>query len=246
MPRILVVNDDGIHGPGLRPLIAALRPLGKLTIVVPDQERSTVSHALTLHRPIRVREVSPGFYMANGLPTDCARFGILELLKEKLDLVVSGINHGLNIGDDVLYSGTVAAAMEGTLLDVPAIAASQDVPNDGFEPAAKFTAKLARKVLREGLPSGTLLNVNFPAKRPWKGLEVTTLCKRLYGRKVHPHTDPRGSLYYWLAGDTISAIGLPGSDAAAIERGKVAVTPLRVDMTDEKFMPALKRWKLTA
>ena len=246
MPRILVVNDDGLHGPGLPPLVAALRPLGRVTVVVPDQERSTTSHALTLHRPVRLRTLERGFHILNGLPSDCARFGILELLKDRVDLVVSGINHGLNIGDDTLYSGTVAGAMEGTLLDVPSIAFSQDGRAPRFERAARFAAKLAARVLREGLPAGVLLNVNFPASRRYTGVEVTRLCRRHYGRTVHAHKDPRGILHYWLAGEDISSSGGRGSDAAALKKGRISITPLKIDMTDHEALSLLRKWDLEA
>lgn len=187
--------------------------------------------------------------MMNGLPSDCARFGILELLKDRVDLVVSGVNAGLNIGEDVLYSGTVAAAMEGTLLDVPSIALSLDVPegsrsSTAFTAAARFAAKLARKVLRTGLPGGVCLNVNFPSAARWRGVRSARLCKRLYGRKVHSRRDPRGKTYYWLVGENISAIGTRGSDAAAIDEGFISITPLRVDMTDDKALPLVETWGL--
>ena len=149
-PRMLVCNDDGFHGPGLQPLVAAMRRIGSVTISVPEQERSADSHSLTLHKPLRVRCVSEGFYTLNGSPADCARFGALEILKGRVDLLVSGINRGFNLGEDTIYSGTVAAAMEGTLLRLPSLAFSLDMNAEDYRPAAAFAQRLARQVLRRG------------------------------------------------------------------------------------------------
>ncbi|MBI3549904.1 MAG: 5'/3'-nucleotidase SurE [Elusimicrobia bacterium] len=244
-PVILVVNDDGVYGPGLRPLVRAMKKVGRVTVVVPDQERSADSHCLTLHKPIRVREVSKDFFILNGSPADCARFGILEILKEKMDLVVSGINHGYNLGEDVVYSGTVAAAMEGTLLDIPAIAFSQGGLNVNFTEPSQFASRLARKVLHHGIAEGLCLNVNFP-ERPVRGArpQVTRLGKRIYGKKITARADPRGQQYYWLTGRNVRGISAPGSDVAAVSKGAVSVTPLHVDITDFPAMQQLKKWDL--
>ncbi|MBI4424219.1 MAG: 5'/3'-nucleotidase SurE [Elusimicrobia bacterium] len=248
-PTILVVNDDGIYGPGLRPLVAAMRRVGRVTVVVPDQERSADSHSLTLHKPLRIRSVSPDFYILNGSPADCARFGILGILKERVDLVVSGINHGYNLGEDVIYSGTVAAALEGTLLDKPAVAFSQGIGSNeraSFAPAAQFARKLSTLVLRHGLPSGVCLNVNVPPVpgNRLRGVAVASLGKRLYGKKITGRTDPRGQEYFWLAGKQVAGIATPGTDVAAIEEDRISVTPLRVDISDEPAMHLLRKWRL--
>ncbi|MBI4346005.1 MAG: 5'/3'-nucleotidase SurE [Elusimicrobia bacterium] len=248
-PSILVCNDDGVYGLGLKPLIGAMRGLGSVTVVVPDQERSADSHCLTLHKPLRVRQVQKDFYILNGSPADCARFGILGILKNKVDLVVSGINHGYNLGEDVVYSGTVAAAMEGTLLDKQAIAFSQGYgPNEkvSFTAAAVFAKRIAAQVLERGLPAGICLNVNVPPlpRGRLKGTAVSRLGRRIYGTKITGRMDPRGLEYFWLAGKQVSGISIPGTDVAAIEEDKITVTPLHIDATDNAMLQGLKKWDL--
>ncbi len=246
-PRILVCNDDGINGPGLRPLADAMRALGRVTVVVPAQERSADSHALTLHKPIRVHRVSPGVYTINGKPADCARLGILELLKGRVDLVVSGINLGFNLGDDTVYSGTVAAAREAALLDAPAIAFSQDPEETRYGPAARFARSLARQVLARGLPRGICLNVNFP--RPlgvrFKGAAAARLGRRVYSKEVTRRSDPRGREYFWLAGSDVTSVRDAGTDVVAVAKGLVSVTPLHVDTTDATVLADLRKWDLS-
>jgi 5'-nucleotidase len=245
-PRILVCNDDGVHGRGLPALVAAMRRLGRVTVCVPDQERSADSHSLTLHKPLRVRHAAEDFYTLNGSPADCARFGLLELLRGKADLVVSGINRGYNLGEDVIYSGTVAAAMEATLLRVPAIALSLDPDGRDYRPAAAFAQRLARQVLRRGLPPGTCLNVNFPSppKGGYKAALAARLGRRIYGTDITRRADPRGFDYFWLAGRQVTGVDEPGTDVAAVARGKVSVTPLKIDRTDHATLLALREWKL--
>lgn len=245
-PRILVCNDDGIHGPGLPALIAAMRRIGSVTVSVPDHERSADSHSLTLHKPIRIRKQSEGVYALNGSPADCSRFGVLELLKGKVDLVVSGINRGYNLGEDVIYSGTVAAAMEATLLRVSAIAFSMDPDGKDYRAAGTFAQRLARQVLAKGLPKGVCLNVNFPARggKPYgRGLPAK-LGRRIYGTDVTRRSDPRGLEYYWLAGRQVSGVDEPGTDVGVVSRGGVSVTPLKIDSTDAGMLAALSSWRL--
>jgi 5'-nucleotidase len=245
-PKILVCNDDGIQGPGLPALIAAMRRIGNVTVSVPEHERSADSHSLTLHKPIRVRKVAEGVYTLNGSPADCARFGILEILKEKVDLVVSGINRGYNLGEDVIYSGTVAAAMEATLLKIPSIAFSSNPEAVDYRPAAAFALRLSRQVLRRGLPLGLCLNVNFPhlpKGASFKGAGPTKLGRRIYGTDITRRADPRGLEYYWLAGRQVTGVDEPGTDVAAVSRGRVSVTPLKIDNTDTAFLQALSAWK---
>lgn len=243
-PRILVTNDDGWGGPGLRPLIAAMKRLGAVTTCVPHQERSADSHSLTLHKPLRVHHSSPGFYALNGSPADCARFGVLEIMKGRVDLVVSGINKGYNLGEDVIYSGTVAAAMEATLLGVPSIAFSQDPEAPSFAQAAAWARKIARVTLRQKLPEGVFLNVNFPAARRYRGVQAASLGRRLYSKDVTKRLDPRGGHYYWLAGKTVEGVASEGTDVAAAANGFVSLTPLRLDNTDRDMLPLLKTWPL--
>ena len=244
-PRILVCNDDGINGPGLPALIAAMRRVGRVTVSVPEQERSADSHSLTLHKPIRVRRVSPDVYTLNGSPADCSRFGILELLNGKADLVVSGINRGYNLGEDVIYSGTVAAAMEATLLRIPAVALSMDPDADDYRAASLYAQRLARQVLRRGLPVGVCLNVNFPAQ-PKNGYKVAVpakLGRRIYGTAITRRADPRGQDYFWLAGRQVTGVDEPGTDVAAVSRGRISITPLKIDNTDASALQALSAWK---
>lgn len=246
-PHIMIVNDDGVYGPGLRPLMAAMRHVGPVTVVVPDQERSADSHCLTLHKPLRVREVSRNFYILNGSPADCARFGILEIMKARVDLVVSGINQGFNLGEDVIYSGTVAGAMEATLLKVPALAVSQGGgPRASYLAAAQFTRRLAAQVLRHGLPDGVCLNVNAPntPSRQPRRVVVTRLGRRIYGSKITVRSDPRGHQYFWLTGKNVTGVAVPGSDVAAISQDAISVTPLHLDNTDIPTIHLLRKWDL--
>lgn len=245
-PRILVCNDDGLHGPGLRPLIAAMRRLGAVTAVVPAQERSADSHSLTLHKPIRVYEASPRLFTLNGKPADCARLGILEIMKSNVDLVVSGINRGYNLGEDIVYSGTVAAAREATLLGLPAIAFSQDPASTDYRASAAFAATLAKLVLAKGIPRGICLSVNIPAPKAGKLKRalVTRLGKRIYSKEVTLRRDPRGGDYYWLAGSSVSSVFEPGTDVDAVSKGHISLTPLHIDVTDRPTMGLLKSWRL--
>lgn len=244
-PRILVCNDDGIHGPGLMPLVLAMRRVGRTTTVVPSQERSADSHSLTLHKPIRVHKYAKEIYTLNGKPADCARLGTLEILKGKVDLVVSGINRGFNLGEDTVYSGTVAAAREAALLGVPSIAFSQDPDSSSYALAAAFAAKLARVVLRQGLPPGVCLNVNFPkVKKAYKGAVVVRLGRRVYSKDVTKREDPRGGRYYWLAGSYVTSLKEEGTDVQAVTEGRVPITPLHVDATHFPTLDSLKKWRL--
>ncbi len=242
----MVCNDDGVNGPGLRPLIRAMGRLGVVTTVVPHHERSADSHSLTLHKPIRVHHQSARMYALTGSPADCARFGVLEILKSKVDLVVSGINRGYNLGEDVIYSGTVAAAMEATLLNVPALAFSQDPDEDSYAAASAYALKLARLTLRAGLPPGVFLSVNFPptTRGRFKGASAARLGRRIYSTDVTKRADPRGGHYYWLAGRTVKGVNTTGTDVACVASGRVAVTPLRIDNTDPAMMHTLRSWPL--
>ncbi|MCX5794353.1 MAG: 5'/3'-nucleotidase SurE [Elusimicrobia bacterium] len=244
--RILVTNDDGIHGPGLRPLIAAMQDLGTVVAVVPDQERSADSHSLTLHKPIRVYRMAEGIVTVTGSPADCARYGVLREMKGAVDLVVSGINHGYNLGEDIIYSGTVAAAREARILGLPAVAFSQDPGQRSYEASAGYARDLARQVLRRGLPPGVILNVNFPRARPagFRGAAAARLGQRIYSNCISRRSDPRGRTYYWLGGSRARWVKLPGTDVAAVASGRVSVTPLHLDQTDRPMLGVLKGWSL--
>lgn len=245
--NILVTNDDGIAAPALRALRAALAPLGRVIVVAPDRDQSATSHSLTLHRPFRIHRHESDMYSVDGTPTDCVVCAWFGLLDVKPDLVVSGVNHGPNMGEDVFYSGTVAAAIEGTIQGAPSIAASLVTREltDFAEPAA-FVARLARQVAERGLPSRGLLNVNMPF-RPWneiRGVRVTRLGSRKYRDTLIRKVDPRGRDYYWIGGQDAVWDALEGSDFAAVHEGFVSVTPMRLDLTDRPAIEDVSSWDL--
>jgi 5'-nucleotidase len=240
-PRILVTNDDGVFSEGIERLAAALADVGEVVTVAPDQERSAAGHSLTLHHPLRAKLVGPERWSVDGTPTDCVNWGALHLLKDdRPTLLFSGINLGLNLGDDVTYSGTVSAAFEGTILGIPSVAISQEIETGfSFDAAASFARTLARHLLESPLPSGTLVNVNVPAGVP-KGVRVTRLGKRRYGEAVIEKKDPRGRPYYWI-GSTIPEGDLEeGTDISAVAEKWIALSPLHLDLTDYKTLPMLE------
>lgn len=238
-PLILVTNDDGIQSPGIHALAEALTAVGDVAVVAPDRNRSGVAHMLSLLEPIRVREVRPNWFQTDGSPTDCVYLAAVELFPKRIQLVVSGINAGPNLSHDVHYSGTVAAAVEGTLFEISSIAVSlTDTLRGSFEHAARFTRNLAEEVLRRGgLPIGTTLNVNVPGGDP-KAHQITYLGHRSYRHSVHKRSDPRGLPYYWIGGMPDQPRDLPGSDCNAVAAGMISVTPLSIDMTDQRAMAA--------
>jgi 5'-nucleotidase len=239
---ILVTNDDGVHAPGLAALSSALEELGDVYVVAPDREQSAVGHALTLHRPLRVTSLGERRFSVNGTPSDCVNLAILGLLPERPVLVAAGINHGSNLGDDVTYSGTVSAAMEGTLLGVPSMAVSQVDPETAGLEGAQAVAKLvASRVLVEGLPSKTLLNINVPAG-PLAGIRMTRLGHRVYQEKVVKETDPRGLPYYWIGAGPPVWSEDEASDIAAVHRGLASVTPLHMDLTHHGALQRMAEW----
>jgi 5'-nucleotidase len=245
---ILATNDDGIHAEGLRALAGALKTLGEVTIIAPDREQSATSHSLTLHRPLRIRKVSEGILSVDGTPTDCVLLGVHGFLKERPTLVVSGINHGPNMGNDVLYSGTVSAASEGAFLGIPSIAFSLATwePAD-FEAAGQAAGALVRFLLQRGLEPGICLNVNIPAL-PFaeiRGVRVARLGKRVFRDVIVEKTDPRGKSYYWIGGENPTWEPDEASDFHAVSNGYVAVTPLSFELTDYKAIVELETMGLT-
>ncbi len=241
---ILVTNDDGVQSPGLRALAAAMAELGQVVVVAPDRNRSAVGHALTLDQPLRAEEIKPAVFAVDGTPTDCVYLGIHGLIQQRPGLVVSGINRGSNVGDDITYSGTVSAALEAALMGLPAFAVSLDLLD--FDPqalrrAAAFATRLARKILLQGLPAETFLNVNIPA-RAEHGVQVTRQGKRLYGETVVRNQDPRGRNYYWIGGAHNGHENLPGSDCNALAAGMISVTPLKTDMNHDAARAFLHDW----
>lgn len=240
---ILVTNDDGVHAAGLGALAEALDELGEVYVVAPDREQSAVGHALTLHRPLRVTEVGERRFSVNGTPSDCVNLAVLGLLPERPVLVAAGINHGSNLGDDVTYSGTVSAAMEGTLLGVPSMAVSQaDAGISAFAGAAAIARLVASRILVEGLPAKTLLNVNVPGKAGG-GIRMTRLGHRVYREKVVRELDPRGQPYYWIGAGPPEWTEDEDSDIAAIQRGLASVTPLHLDLTHHGALGRMGDWE---
>jgi len=232
---VLVSNDDGIRAAGIQALASALSDLGEVWVVAPDREQSAVSHALSLHSPLRADEIGPRQFAVDGTPTDCIILGVNQILPERPSLIVSGINHGGNLGDDITYSGTVSAAIEGTLLGIPSIAVSLVVRGAAdYGPAASFARRLSESVVEQGLPDDTLLNVNVPAvpAEDLRGFAVTRQGKRRYSDAIVEKVDPRGRKYYWIGGDDAGFVRAEGSDCTAVESGMISVTPLHLDLTN--------------
>ena len=248
--HILVTNDDGIDADALPPLADALAKLGDVDIIVPERNWSGASHSITLFRPLRVRptklRTGHAAFMTDGSPTDCVRLAALGFLRHKPDLIVSGINRGANMGDDITYSGTVAAAMEGLLSSIPSIAISIGAfgGDTDYGPAASFAALLAGNILERGLPPDTLLNINVPAlpRDRIAGVEVTRLGKRTYHDQLIERLDPYGNPYYWVGGPAVSEDSEPGTDVAAMRAGKISVTPIMLDMTNHRLLDDLATW----
>jgi 5'-nucleotidase len=243
--RILVANDDGYLAPGLAALVERMRGLADVFVIAPEANHSGASNSLTLSRPLSVREGANGFLYVNGTPTDCVHIALTGLLAEPPDLVVSGINNGQNMGDDTIYSGTVAAAMEGYLFGVPSIAFSQvDKGHLHLEGAAQIAAEIVERFLREPLPAPMLLNVNIP-NRPRSeigGLRVTRLGKRHHAESVIRAENPRGETIYWIGAAGMAKDSGPGTDFHAVEQGDVSITPLQIDLTHCGQIDTIEQW----
>ncbi|MGH9254116.1 MAG: 5'/3'-nucleotidase SurE [Vicinamibacterales bacterium] len=232
MPRILLTNDDGVHSEGILALADTLAPLGDVTIVAPIQEASAIGHALTLRRPLRLERVRPSVYAVDGTPTDCVSVAIAHVLNGKPDMIVSGINKGWNLGDDVTYSGTVSGALEGALLGIPSIAVSTQNRANHFEfaPSARAAFTMAEAVLERGMPKFTLLNINVPFG-PNKGFRATVQAKRNHVTVVNKRIDPRDQAYYWIEEGENTWEPHDRSDYQAVRDGYISITPLHPDMT---------------
>ncbi len=243
--RILVSNDDGYQAPGLLRLAAALRELADITVVAPDRDRSGASNSLSLKNPLYVTQHDNGCYSVEGTPTDCVHVAITGLLEQEPDMVVSGINNGPNMGDDILYSGTVAAAIEGRFLGLPAIAISQaSFRPQHFDTAARVAVWLVRRLVQRPLPPDTILNVNVP-DLPWEqvaGFQATRLGQRHKSEPVIKSTDPRGRPIYWVGPAGPEQDAGPGTDFYAVRANYVSVTPLQIDLTRYKGLDALAAW----
>jgi 5'-nucleotidase len=245
--RVLLSNDDGVQAAGLRTLAEAFAAGGdEVWIVAPDREQSASSHAISLHRPLRITEVAPRMFAVDGTPTDAVYMGLNLVTREASpDIVVSGVNHGPNLGNDVLYSGTVAAAMEAALLGRNAIAVSLAAPPPhDFVHAAKFAAALARRVVSNPPLAPLLLNVNVPAG-PVKGYRFTRLGRRNYGNVVVENVDPRGRKYYWIGGESAPHDDVPGSDCnTALDERIVAITPIHLDLSHGAMLQEMRSWTI--
>lgn len=242
---ILVTNDDGVNSPGIIALFKAMRELGDAFIVAPDRERSAVGHALTLHRPLKVEELRENVYSVNGTPTDCVALAVHKILPRRPDLIASGINRGANLGDDITYSGTVSAAMEGTILNVPSFAISivGDKPYH-YDVATPFAIKIARYILENSLPYDTLLNVNIPnvpKKQMIKGIRITVQGKRVYDNAIQEIHSPWGEKHYWIGGGRPYWEQGEDMDIQAVLDNYVSVTPLHLNLTNYEALKYLKK-----
>jgi len=245
--KILVTNDDGVFSDGLRILAQTVETLGEVYVVAPDRERSAAAHSLTLHRPLRVEEISPRVYAVDGTPVDCVNLAVYGILKAHPDLVISGINNGPNLGEELVYSGTVSAAFEATFLGIPAFAISLAARKEfRYQSAADFALQVAAHIMRVGLPADTLLNINVPNVdaeeiRPYK---ITKQGKRVFADAVVEKVDPRGKKYYWLGGGDQGFQEIEGTDFHAIANKHISITPLCVDLTNHAAVQELEGWKL--
>jgi 5'-nucleotidase len=244
----LVSNDDGIRSEGLLTLARALEDIAEVWVVAPDRERSAVSHALSMGRPLRrkkLKHLGPRFFVVNGTPTDCILLGATKILPERPHLIVSGINRGENLGDDITYSGTVSAAIEGTILGIPSFAISLVARKDfDFTHAASFAVRLAKNILRHGLPRNTFLNVNIPGKgKQPRSYKITRLGKRIYGDSVQEKKDGWGKKFYVIGGNDPGYADTQDSDFKAIANNLVSITPLHLDWTNYASMEALSKRK---
>ena len=247
--NILCTNDDGYLATGIQVLARAASALGTVTTVAPDREQSATSHSLTLHHPLRARRAVDGTWIVDGTPTDCVLLALNELLPNGADICLSGVNHGPNMGEDVLYSGTVAAAMEATVMGIPSIALSYSgAYHEELEGWEGVVCSILRAILgREGLPSDTLFNVNLPATAPddVRGIKVTSLGQRRYAESITRAKDPSGREYFWIGGGVASWRGPKDSDFQAVEEGYVSVTPLHLDLTNYRLLEEIRSWDLT-
>jgi 5'-nucleotidase len=244
---ILVTNDDGVYAPGLIALSGALSELGRVVIVAPDREKSAASHSLTLNHPLRIDELEEDRYFVDGTPTDCVHLAVHVILKEqKPDLLVSGINRGGNLGQDITYSGTVWAALEGNLMGIPSMAVSLvDDRYSDYRPAALFAARMAGWIRDRGLPDETVLNINIP-DNPEQDLDRYVITRQGYHRfeeSVVRNIDPRGRSYFWIGGQKLPSKGDIATDVGAVTAGYISVTPLHADMTRYEAMDNLRHWK---
>jgi 5'-nucleotidase len=244
-PRILVTNDDGIHSEGIIALENALCDIGDVYVVAPETEMSGASHSLTLARPLRIRQIDARHWTVDGTPTDCVTLALNHILspEERPDICASGINHGANLGDDATYSGTVAGALESTILGVPGLAFSlAEYRDHDFTASIRVVKQLAQKALSEGIPENTLLNINIPKGEP-HGFRIATQGFKSARPVISEHIDPRGKAYYWIGEVREGFRAEGGTDFEAIDEGFVSVTPMRSDLTDHGALETLRTWE---
>lgn len=244
-PRILITNDDGIHADGIIALEEAMRGLGDVYVVAPVAEQSGAAHSLTLSRPLRIRQIDERHWTVDGTPTDCVTLALNRIFspEERPDICVSGINHGANLGDDATYSGTVAGALEATILGVPGLAFSLVANRDqNFDESLKVATRVTQKALADGIPDGTLLNVNVPKGVPL-GIRITKQGFKTARPVISEHIDPRGKLYYWIGEERVGFRAEGGTDFEAIDEGYVSVTPMRSDLTNHAALEAMRGWE---
>jgi len=252
-PLILVTNDDGITAPGVRTLIAVMQELGNVVVVAPDKPQSAMGHAITINSTLHLNKISAAGaevteYSCSGTPVDCVKMAVSEILKQKPDLCVSGINHGSNSSINVIYSGTMSAAVEAAIEGIPAIGFSlQDFDwNADFEPTKPFVKRIAMQVLQNGLPDGVLLNVNFPKRKfeDIKGIKVCRQAKAQWLEKFDKRTTPHGKDYYWLTGEFVNQDKGDDTDEWALDNGYISLVPVQFDLTAHHAMQQLNTWKL--
>ena len=245
---ILVTNDDGIQSKGIIALAKVLREIEDVLIVAPDIEQSAVAHSLTLHRPLRVEKIKKNFYAVDGTPADCIHLAVNTILPKRPRLIVSGINKGGNLGDDIIYSGTVSAAFEGTLLGVPSFAISLvSRSHFKFDVAARFALRMARSIIERGLPKNTFLNINVPNldEKEIKSYQITHQGRLIHdGDGVVEKVDPRGRKYYWIGGGQFIFERGGNTDVEAVSKSCISITPLNLDLTNYSSIRELKKWKV--
>jgi 5'-nucleotidase len=245
--RILLSNDDGYFAPGLACLAQTLAAIADVTVVAPERDRSGASNSLTLDRPLSLRQAPSGYYYVNGTPTDCVHLAVTGMLPELPDMIISGINHGANMGDDTVYSGTVAAATEGFLLGIPSLAVSLAGKSGNFQAAARVVLEIVERCRRDPFPQAVLLNINVPDV-PFDelhGSEITRLGKRHKAEPVVKSVNPRGETVYWVGAAGAAQDAGPGTDFHAVANGKVSITPLQIDLTQYGQIEGLNHWLRT-
>ena len=246
--KILVTNDDGIHSEGIIVLAKALHEVGDVLVVAPDREKTAIAHSITLHRPLRVERIKKNVYAVDGTPADCVHLGVNAILPERPRLVVSGINKGGNLGDDITYSGTVSAAFEGTLLGVPSFAISLVSRSKfKFHTAAQFAVRTAQYIIKKGLPKDTFLNINVPnlEGKEIKSYKITTQGRWTHdGKAVVEKMDPRGKKYYWIGSEQLVFDRRGDTDFEAVSNSYISITPLHLDLTNYSSIRELKKWRI--